>query len=279
MAIHVRLTKRDWKVLSSATLLLLAVVIFGNFAVGSLATGIALVLGIAFILFLLLQYRRETFQSHRKTRQNHRETFEQTEALLGLYFGVSGTAPVLPKTRGWGASPGFLRLVYKQIRENEPNLVVELGSGSSTIIGGHALRRNGSGSITSFDHLEKYARQSRELVSFHGLGDYCKVLAAPLTSYRMNGRSWEWYSLEDFDPEEPIDLVIVDGPPGHLQELSRYPALPLLFDWLSEEATFIVDDGDREDEKTMVERWVEEEPKLKAEYRETENGAFILKSD
>jgi hypothetical protein len=225
-------------------------------------------------IFVLLQNRREVLQD----RQQSELLFQQTESLFGLYFSLSGMLPPLPETRGWAASPDFLRLTYEEIRREEPNLVVELGSGSSTIVGGYALRQNGSGRLVSLEHLEEYALQSRRMISFHDLDDYSRVLETPLTDYTLNGKKWEWYSLENFDPEEPVDLVIVDGPPGSLQELSRCPAFPLLSEWLSEETTFIVDDGDREDERDIVGKWSEENPKATSEYHDVEEGAYILKT-
>lgn len=90
--------------------------------------------------------------------------------------------------------------------------MVELGSGSSTVVGGHALRQNGSGRLVSLDHLEEYARRSRRMISFHDLDDYSHVLEAPLTDYTLGGEGWEWYGLENFDPEEqsrkPQSLVM-----------------------------------------------------------------------
>jgi hypothetical protein len=260
---NVLLARRDWIGFSVATLGILSLMVAGWFTVGTLAIGVALSLEIAVVLFILLQNRRE-----------NRQQFEQVEDLLGLYFSLP-EGPPLPKTRGWAASPDFLRLVYGRIRKEKPGLVVELGSGSSTVVGGYALQQNGSGRLVSFEHLEKYVRQSREMVSFHSLDDYSQVLEAPLTDYTLNGEGWKWYSLKNFDPEETVDLVIVDGPPGGLQDLSRYPALPLLSEWLSEEATFIVDDGDRKDEEAIVKRWMEENPKLTLKYRDTEKGAYI----
>ena len=284
---NVLLTRHDWIGLFIGTLVLFGMVVAGGFAGGILAIGLVLALEIAIVLFILLQNRREVLQNcqqnrreilqnRQQNRYQNRQQFEQVEDLLGLYFSLSeGLAP-LPKTRGWAASPDFLRLVYERIQKEEPGLVVELGSGSSTVVGGYALQQNGAGRLSSLEHLEKYARQSREMVSFHGLDDYSQVLEAPLTDYTLNGGNWEWYSLKNFDPEESIDLVIVDGPPGHLQELSRYPALPLLSEWLSEETTFIVDDGDRKDEETMVQRWLEEKSGATSEYHDTEKGAYIL---
>jgi predicted O-methyltransferase YrrM len=276
MKVDLELTRRDRVVLFATTLVLLGAMVGGWFAIGSLAVGGALVLGLSFLLFVLLQNRREMLKEVRENRRESEQAFEQTEALVGLYFALSGRQSPLPKTRGWAASPDFLRLVYKQIRKEEPNLVVELGSGSSTIIGGHALQQNGAGRLLSFDHLEEYAQESREALSFHNLGDYCHVLTTPLTTYSLNGGTWKWYSLGDFGPDETVDLVIVDGPPGKLQELSRYPALPLLGEWLSEDPMFIIDDGDRKDERIMVKKWIEENPQFTSQYYETEKGAYII---
>lgn len=275
---NVLLTQRDWIGLLVATLGLLGSVVAGWFVDGPLAIGLALALGIMVVLFVLLQNRREMLQNRQHIHQQTRQQFEQTEALFGLYFSLSGMLPPLPETTGWSANPDLLRLIYKEIRREEPNLVVELGSGSSTVIGGYALRQNGSGRLVSLEHLEEYARQSRKMVSFHDLDDYSRVLEAPLTEYTLNGEGWVWYSLKNFDPEEPIDLVIVDGPPGDIQELSRYPAFPLLSEQLSEETTFVVDDGDREDERVMVEKWLEENPGVTSKYRDIKGGAYILKT-
>jgi hypothetical protein len=276
MKVDLILTRRDWAVVSVTTLALLGTIVVGWFTIGSLAVGGALVLGLLALLLILLQSRRELLQEVRKNRQELEKAFEQTEALFGLYFSLSEQQPSLPKTRGWAASPDFLRLIYEQIRKEEPDLVVELGSGSSTIIAGHALRQNGTGRALSFDHLEEYAHQSRETVSSHDLEGYCKVLTAPLTTYSLNGGTWKWYELENFDPEETIDLVIVDGPPSELQDLSRYPALPLLSEWFSEDTTLIVDDGDRNEEKKMIRRWTKEKSNIKHQYMETEKGAYVL---
>lgn len=268
MNVNFDLLQRDWTALSAATLILLGLMVTGWLAFGALAIGIVLILGIALVLLILLQIRRE-----------YRLHSEQTEALFEVYFSLSEGLPPLRETGVWAASPDFLRLVYKRIRTEEPGLVVELGSGSSTIVGGHALRQNGTGHLVSLEHSKEHARESRKMVSVHSLGEYSEVLYAPLTHHTLDGETWDWYGLEDFDPEAPIDLVIVDGPPGHLQKLSRYPALPLLSNWLSDDATFIVDDGDREDEKIIVGKWTKENPSITSEYRKTQRGAYLLKHE
>ncbi len=75
----------------------------------------------------------------------------------------------------------------------------------------------------------------------------------------MNGKTWNWYDLPDLDKlPGKIDMLVVDGPPWKLQHLARYPALPVLFKYLSDNAVIILDDGNRPDEKEIVKLWKKE---------------------
>jgi hypothetical protein len=74
----------------------------------------------------------------------------------------------------------------------------------------------------------------------------------------------------------PIDLLIVDGPPALQDPTSRFPALPLLLDHLSPDAVILMDDGDRQGEKEVVEKWCAEY-ELEASYLSLEDGAYLLK--
>lgn len=272
MKVKTKLTPGDWGLLIAAIVILSGVLIAGWLAIGTPATGIVLIAGVGVILFAVLQGQRKLLEQVRRSRADS----EQLGDLFGLYFALSGMLPPLPKTGGYAASADFLRVIYEQTRTNRPNLVIELGSGSSTVIGGYALRQNGSGRLVSIDHLDQYAEQSRSAVSFHGLDNYCRVLVCPLTNHSVGDGHWQWYSLENVDPGEAVDLVIVDGPPRRLQELSRYPALPVLSSWLSKGVTIIVDDADRPDEQRMISKWIEENPRLQSEYLGTRKGTCIL---
>jgi predicted O-methyltransferase YrrM len=270
-----KLTKSDWVPLLAIVTALFVLLTVGWYAVGGLAVGGILVLATGGLLFVILRHHRAVEEYKKRSKREQEATFAQTEALLGLYASLPNSVQPLPETRGWAASPDFLRLVYSLIRKKKPRLVVELGSGSSTIVSGYALQQNGSGRVVSFEHLERFARQNRREVSFHGLEEQCEILEAPLETYDLDEGSWKWYSLESFDPESPIDLVIIDGPPGQIQDESRYPALPLLSKWMSEEALLILDDGDREDESQIASSW-EEISGMSKEFVSTEKGAFII---
>lgn len=104
----------------------------------------------------------------------------------------------------------------------------------------------------------KYAAISQSLISNHGLAEIATVIHAPLVEIVIDGQKWVWYSTDCLRIDQPIDLLVVDGPPRNVQNLSRYPALPLLYGLLSNRSAIIIDDGHRKDEKQIVARWEKE---------------------
>jgi len=85
-----------------------------------------------------------------------------------------------------------------------------------------------------------------------------------------------WYDTQQIKHLTSIDMLIIDGPPSHIQKMARYPALPLLFSMLSENAVVLFDDSKREDERKIIERWLREFHNLQCEWVDTEKGAAIL---
>jgi predicted O-methyltransferase YrrM len=177
--------------------------------------------------------------------------------------------------RGWAVSPDFATIVAAAIRDRHPNVVVELGSGVSTLIMGYCLDDLGQGRLISIEHDEAHAARSRDAVARHGLGHVVTIAHAPLADVEVDGRTYRWYKL----PELPdrIDVLIVDGPPATHDPQARYPALPLLMDRLRDAALILVDDGARRGEREMVARWAERFPLVTVEFQATEKGAYLLR--
>ena len=70
-----------------------------------------------------------------------------------------------------------------------------------------------------------------------------------------------WYAAGTLAPlrDEPIDALIVDGPPGGPDRpLSRYPALPFFMDALGPNALVVLDDVARPGEREILDRWESE---------------------
>jgi hypothetical protein len=113
--------------------------------------------------------------------------------------------------------------------------------------------------VIAVEHDEEHARHTAALLAQAELSDRAEIVLAPLTDLTLSGRTFQWYDLQPVlsAVSEKIDLLFVDGPPGKVQSLSRFPALPVLAAHLSPRAIVVVDDGAREDETKMVALWRE----------------------
>lgn len=185
--------------------------------------------------------------------------YQQLEALFSIFALLKLNHP-LPSMRGWAISPDFAKQLLALIYEYQPKVVVELGSGVSTLVMGYCLQASKSSRVISLDHEEAYAKASINQVMHHQLAEVAKIIYAPLQKTLVNDQSWQWYGIDGLRSELPgkIDLLVIDGPPGHLQPLSRYPALPVLYELLSDRAIIVMDDANREDEQKIIEQWKQE---------------------
>lgn len=201
--------------------------------------------------------------------------YRQLEALASLHALIKVRQP-LPPLRLWAISPDFALLITSTIRQYRPAHIVELGSGTSTLISSYALEEIGSGKVTSYEHLAQFAQISQRDLEKHGLKKLATVIHAPLKTWGKDEQSWQWYALENVTSEK-IDLLIVDGPPENTNKLARYPAVPALYDRLNDGAIILVDDVMRPDETDMVNRWLAEFDLEVLEVLANEKGAAILR--
>lgn len=244
----------------------------------------------ATVLFLITFIQLEAYYRNQKVSlQQNDQLFEllelksqadnhyrQIEALFSI-FNLLALRHPLPPMRGWAVSPDFMKLVISSVFEHKPRLVVELGSGVSTLVVGYCLQKLNQGEVISVDHEESYTRITKNNVLNHSLQNVVQVIYAPLKNITIYDKTWLWYDLGFLTSlEQPIDLLIIDGPPGDLQKLSRYPALPLLIDSLSDNALVLLDDSNREDEQEIVKLWKQNFSLSKVEQIVTEKGAHVL---
>ena len=257
-------TKKEKKVLCIYLLvILLAFYIFDN----KLISGF-----ISVIILLLIEERYMISKILRLNELN----YIQMEAMQSIYSIFQFNSP-LPNTRKMAASPDFLKLLVDTILLVKPKLVVELGSGISTILAGKALEKNGVGKLISIDNEDKYAELTRKRVDLENLGDIGRVITSKLIMHLINGQNYMWYELSFVkEINQDIDLLIVDGPPRITNNNARYPAIPLLKQYFKENTVILLDDGRRKDEQNTVELWLKELDKFKAEYFNTEKGTFKL---
>jgi len=189
----------------------------------------------------------------------------EIEALFQLFQQFTPEAP-MPSSGDFALNPTDLLDLMHLVRLRRPRLVVELGSGTSSVWLGYALQKYG-GRLVSLDHDPGYARQTRALVTAHGLDEVVEVREAPLRELAANGKTYQWYDVQALDDLTDIDLLLVDGPPAATGPDARYPALPVLAEKLAGTATVILDDTNRQDEREAVQSWIREVPGLTEEQR------------
>lgn len=211
--------------------------------------------------------------------QGHDEVgYRQVEALMNLHALLQPRAP-LPPTRGWAASPDVLLLLAKDVLARRPEVVVEFGSGTSSVVLGLALREAGAGTLTSFDNDPEWAARTRSALREHDLTSVVTVIDSPLGPWSSATAASQphptrWYS--SVEPPEGIGLVFVDGPPGVGEKLARYPSFEAVRPHLLPGAKIVLDDADRADEREIVRRWVALEPGLEVSYLPAEWGICIV---
>ena len=86
--------------------------------------------------------------------------YRQLEALIGIYQTLP-LKQALPPLRGWAGSPDYLSILAAKILQKEPKIVVECGSGSSSLVIGACLKKLDSGHCYSLDHNPEFAQQTR----------------------------------------------------------------------------------------------------------------------
>ena len=191
------------------------------------------------------------------TKRAMYETVQEVEALSQLEQLFTGALP-RPLLGGFAMTPTAMLALFGEIQKNKPALVVELGSGTSTLWIAQALKLNGVGRLVSIEHLEEFHAKTLAALRNSGLEEWVDLRLAPLEEVDINGETFNWYASSSIQGLKNIDIFIVDGPPGFTGPLARYPALPLLVGSLAERSLVIVDDADREDELATVKRWKEE---------------------
>ena len=174
----------------------------------------------------------------------------------------------LPPFGPWVARADFLTLIVQHILAARPRMIVEFGSGASTLVILRCLQLNGSGTLISFDDDAGYARitgQRAELLGF--CPDIRVVGLGPAAGY-----AGSWYQADELPAE--IDCLVVDGPPRTIHPETRDGAA-MLFDRISPKGAVFLDDAGRPGEKAIVERWTRAHPEIAFRYVATAKGTAI----
>jgi predicted O-methyltransferase YrrM len=221
--------------------------------------------------------RRAETGIHQELKTEIRQTFRQLEALQNL-TAVLPANDILPATRDWAASPDLLLLLVDLVIGERPSLVVECGSGASTLWLALAMRRfKIDGRIIALDHDPVFGGKTRDFLARHDVLDLAEVRDAPLEDFSLSGETYLWYTRQAWEDLTGIDLLFVDGPPAGTGHQARYPALPLLSGSLSPVATAVLDDLVVSDMQKVLQLWLDAYPEFSAEILPLEKQAAVLR--
>lgn len=165
------------------------------------------------------------------------------------------------------------------LEELKPRVILELGSGTSTIIVARALQTLGypPEMHIAVDHDARYLRKTMALARMNGVEQFVRFEHCPLAP--ISGYALPWYSsIPETIGRAQIDLVIVDGPPAYEpgKEKSREPALAVIRPFLSDRAVVVLDDANREAEDGILERWLREYPEFSLTRVREGKGVAVL---
>ncbi len=156
----------------------------------------------------------------------------------------------LPPDDGWALAPDVLRLLISLVKHLNPLHILEFGSGLSTQV----LMRTCAELpldcfITSIDHDPEYCLPLTENLT------QVRLQIAPIVARRYLGKFVPVYHLERkyFASQNPVDLVVIDGPPSVLG--GREGVMYQSMEFVRPGTLMLLDDANRLEEQAALTQW------------------------
>jgi hypothetical protein len=148
----------------------------------------------------------------------------------------------------WSAKEEYIIGLLTHLNETT-GPVVECGSGITTLLLGHRCQQLNR-KLWTLEHHAGWATRMRSLMLKHGLEQTVCIVDAPFFA----SDHFTWYDTRGLIENEPFNMVICDGPPGHTQG-GRYGLLPMLGHRLADGCRILLDDASRPGEQEVLTRW------------------------
>src|SRR5690625_885670 len=122
---------------------------------------------------------------------------QETHATQELIAQVKTARAPMPSPGGWAMDASSLLAFLYVVHQEQPGLVVECGSGSSTVWIAYVLEELGKGRILSLEHDPAYADETRAQLRLHNLESWASVIDAPLVPQGHLPGAPVWYDLSN----------------------------------------------------------------------------------
>jgi hypothetical protein len=160
----------------------------------------------------------------------------------------------------WSMSPATLNFLEDEIHAQQPTVVLELGSGLSTICLAQYMHEthgpSGGTYVCSLEQDLGVIERTVPRLRAMGLEKHVQIFHAPLSWQVIEGVKTSCYSLPRSFMETIATLrpgfVVIDGP---ATETDRFGTLPLIRPYLNPNARFYLDDALRDGELDVAENW------------------------
>lgn len=182
----------------------------------------------------------------------------EAQQQLQATYRPEGLRPLLG---GWALTPSGMLDIAQAISQDAPEVIVECGSGTSTMWIALALRDSGGGHVYALEHEPAFAEETRRRLSSQGLDAYATVVDSPIVEQNGANEIVEWYDVSGINAVDRIDMLVVDGPPQALGDLRKF-AVELLSHRFIDGTRIFADDVNRDSERTMITEWIKKFPSL-----------------
>lgn len=149
---------------------------------------------------------------------------------------------------GWAVDEAAAQELAGFLEARRPRVIVEAGSGSSTVILAEYAARTGA-TVVSLEHQETFRARTAALLASRGLDAHVDLRLAPLADVDTPDGPHPWYRT---NLPDKIDFVFLDGPPG---TIGRHAAMHALHPHLADGWEVWLDDAHRPGEQDCLTLW------------------------
>jgi hypothetical protein len=154
---------------------------------------------------------------------------------------------------GWSLDLATIRFLWMQLWHDAPRVIVEWGSGVSTVVfaayAALSLSRQGRRCVVlSMEQDLGFKVETEGRLKKEHLGEFVTVLHAPLRD-----GPYDLVELGVVEPGREVDWILIDGPSG--PPGCRYWTLPALLGHCGAGARWFLDDAFRDGELAILQQW------------------------
>ncbi len=159
----------------------------------------------------------------------------------------------------WSAQEEYLLGIFEELDRGNIEVVVECGSGLTTLLLGFYAVHRPEIKIYSLENNPEWFQRIKVCCDQFHLSNV-QLIYAPIKAYA----DFDWYDISQFPEGVRPHLVVCDGPPGSTRG-GRSGVFFCLQKHFYNRGTILLDDASRDGEKKDIAKWISIQPCLRVE--------------